>query len=534
MAMEETAAAAAPAPAATVEAIVAKDAKVLDGEKERATERAEGEKSVENGGMEIAWAENGEKEVANAGEPVADVHVAEEVLSAKVESIPSFKAESNFISDLKEPERKALHDLKQRIDAAVKSNEFVLPTVEVRVEKVVKTEIVVPVPEPVAEMKAVDATESKPAEQTSSPLPSEGVVKKDVLLPAAAPSTETTALKESPAPETPVTEETPATEKTIYPREGSLTETVTTPTSTAVAEPDAAVKETIPAPEAAVASSGAASANESVPVVEADVAKATVAEAPAAIESTEAQEETVKEVPACPVAAPATSVEPVPATETNEAVVATVEVAKEAVIELKDDAPAEDISLWGVPLSGSKCDERTDVILLKFLRARDFKVNDAFSMLRNTIWWRKTFKADTILEEDLGSELDSYFYMHGIDKQGHPVCYNVYGAFQDKERYQQTFGDAAKIDRFLRWRIQVVEKGIQQLSFKPDGPSSILQITDLKGVPVFKKELRSVTSHILNILQDNYPELVEKNVSFVETFESTMSLLRGSCLFAVL
>ena len=38
--------------------------------------------------------------------------------------------------------------------------------------------------------------------------------------------------------------------------------------------------------------------------------------------------------------------------------------------------------VWGIPLLG---DEMSDVILLKFLQARDFKVKDALSMLRNTV-----------------------------------------------------------------------------------------------------------------------------------------------------
>ncbi|KAF6150941.1 hypothetical protein GIB67_026862 [Kingdonia uniflora] len=35
------------------------------------------------------------------------------------------------------------------------------------------------------------------------------------------------------------------------------------------------------------------------------------------------------------------------------------------------------ISLWGVPLLPSKGHEGTDIILMKFLRAKDYKVNEA-------------------------------------------------------------------------------------------------------------------------------------------------------------
>ncbi|XP_043702567.1 patellin-1-like [Telopea speciosissima] len=61
--------------------------------------------------------------------------------------------------------------------------------------------------------------------------------------------------------------------------------------------------------------------------------------------------------------------------------------------------PPEEVSIWGIPLLA---DERSDVILLKFLRARYFKVKDVFTMIKNTVAWRKEFGIETLLEEDLG------------------------------------------------------------------------------------------------------------------------------------
>ncbi|KAL4566256.1 hypothetical protein LXL04_030369 [Taraxacum kok-saghyz] len=166
----------------------------------------------------------------------------------------------------------------------------------------------------------------------------------------------------------------------------------------------------------------------------------------------------------------------------------------------------EEVSIWGIPLLA---DERSDVILLKFLRARDFKVKDAFTMLKNVVAWRKEFGIESLLEEDLGTEQEKVVYMHGVDKEGHPVCYNAYGEYQNKELYQQTFSDEEKRQKFLRWRIQFLEKSIRKLDFSPDGISTIVQVSDLKYSPApFKKELRQV----LQLLQDNYPEFVAKQV----------------------
>ncbi|KAL8089054.1 hypothetical protein AgCh_038715 [Apium graveolens] len=173
----------------------------------------------------------------------------------------------------------------------------------------------------------------------------------------------------------------------------------------------------------------------------------------------------------------------------------------------------KDISLWGVPLLPSKADEGTDVVLLKFLRARDFKVKEAFEMLKKTLEWRKEWKIDSILNEDLGTDLSSAAYMSGVDREGHPICYNIFGVLDDEELYQKTLGSEEKRDAFLRWRFQLMERGIQKLELKPSGVTSLLQITDLKNSPgPAKKEVRLAIKQALGLLQDNYPEFVARNI----------------------
>ncbi|XWS60013.1 hypothetical protein CRYUN_Cryun08bG0171900 [Craigia yunnanensis] len=188
---------------------------------------------------------------------------------------------------------------------------------------------------------------------------------------------------------------------------------------------------------------------------------------------------------------------------------------KKALQDLKDKlvasyGPDGECTVWGMPLLGG--DEKADVILLKFLRARDFRVSDSFHMLEKCLAWRKEFKADNVAEEDLGfKELEGgVAYMHGYDREGHPVCYNAYGVFKDKDMYERIFGDEEKLKKFLRWRVQVLERGINLLHFKPGGINSIIQVTDLKDMP--KRELRVASNQILSLFQDNYPEMVARKI----------------------
>ncbi|CAL4892932.1 unnamed protein product [Urochloa decumbens] len=187
------------------------------------------------------------------------------------------------------------------------------------------------------------------------------------------------------------------------------------------------------------------------------------------------------------------------------------------------------ISIWGVPLNPSPAaataadgtttttppaaaDERADVVLLKFLRARDFRVRDAHAMVLRCAAWRGEFGADAVLDEDLGfKDLEGVVaYMHGWDREGHPVCYNAYGVFKDRGMYERVFGDGDRLARFLRWRVQVMERGVRALSLRPGGVNAIIQVTDLKDMP--KRELRAASNQILSLFQDNYPEMVARKV----------------------
>ncbi|KAH7667500.1 Phosphatidylinositol transfer protein SEC14 and related proteins protein [Dioscorea alata] len=171
------------------------------------------------------------------------------------------------------------------------------------------------------------------------------------------------------------------------------------------------------------------------------------------------------------------------------------------------------LSIFNIPLLPFS--DRSDVILLKFLRARDFNPSLAHSMLLRCSSWRSSFNADTLAtasSDELGfKDLESLVaFMHGHDRSGHPVCYNAYGLFKDKLIYDRVFGDADKLARFLRWRVAVMERGVRLLDLRPGGINSIIQVTDLKDMP--KRELRVASNQILSLFQDNYPEMVARKI----------------------
>ncbi|XP_049381326.1 patellin-5-like [Solanum stenotomum] len=152
----------------------------------------------------------------------------------------------------------------------------------------------------------------------------------------------------------------------------------------------------------------------------------------------------------------------------------------------------EKVTIWGIPLLK---DNRTDVVLLKFLKARDFQVDEAFDMLRKTIVWRKEFNVDKLVMMS-ENDVENVMLIHGKDKEGSLVFYcNM--MFIDKEN-------------LLRCWIQLLEKSIRKLDFSPVGNTTLLQVIDVKNFSGCGfNELRIATTQTL---QDNYPQLVTKQV----------------------
>lgn len=446
---QETAAAAAVAEVAVTEAESKAEDKAVEVE-EKVDEAA------------AAAAKEEEEEEKKMEEAVAEAGADE---AAVIEgSTASFKEESNLVADLADPEQKALAQLKDLVAAALASGEFDLP----------------PPPPPPAPAAEEPAKTDEPAkeEAAKSDVAAEGeATKAEVAAEGEMPKAEVAAESsepkaEAPAPEEPKTE-APAQEEPKA-EEPAKEEPKTEAPAAAVAvveEPkaEAPVVAAAEEPKAEVAAEEVKPEEKTVVVSEEEGTKAV-----------EAIEETAVPAASEPEAAPAAE-------------------------------PKEEL-IWGVPLVGG--DERTDTVLLKFLRAREFKVKEAMAMLKAAVLWRKSFGIDALLGADLGvPELENVVFYRGADREGHPVCYNVYSEFQDKDLYEKAFGDDEKRERFLKWRIQLLERGIrEQLDFSPSGICSMVQVTDLKNSPPMLGKHRAVTRQALALLQDNYPEFIAKKV----------------------
>lgn len=81
-------------------------------------------------------------------------------------------------------------------------------------------------------------------------------------------------------------------------------------------------------------------------------------------------------------------------------------------------------------------------------------------MLVATLRWRLEFKIDELVHETFDPAVfNGLAHITGKDRGGRPVTYNVYGANKD---LKAVFGD---VQRFVRWRVQFMEKSIRELDF---------------------------------------------------------------------
>lgn len=134
-------------------------------------------------------------------------------------------------------------------------------------------------------------------------------------------------------------------------------------------------------------------------------------------------------------------------------------------------------------------------------------------MLQKTLIWRKSQKIDSILSDEKdysNTDLDEACYIDGRDCEGHPVCYNILGVLANAGLFETEEGR----ESLVRWRVRMMEKGIGMLDFEPGQVVSLTQVVDLKDAPrPGKKGVRSVLKRVVDVLQDNYPEMVARTVS---------------------
>ncbi|KAG8180408.1 hypothetical protein JTE90_022757 [Oedothorax gibbosus] len=151
----------------------------------------------------------------------------------------------------------------------------------------------------------------------------------------------------------------------------------------------------------------------------------------------------------------------------------------------------------------------------RFLKARDYNLNNAEHMLRNHLAWRKEFKLDAIKDYVSKEVLVKYFpgsYI-GNDKEGCPVTFIHLGNLDPKGIRR-----AAKfIPDIVMHVIKVIEKDAEIMKDQAKKLGKPLTggfyIVDLKNFPFSVATDKKTLEHAIylsKMYQDNYPESLKE------------------------
>ncbi|KAM9960386.1 hypothetical protein ACTFIW_009525 [Dictyostelium discoideum] len=165
------------------------------------------------------------------------------------------------------------------------------------------------------------------------------------------------------------------------------------------------------------------------------------------------------------------------------------------------------LKIWNIDLENDS--KERDIILLKFLRAREFKIENSKQMLIDSLIWRKQ---NQVNDEKIVNEVFPEYYKNigtifKTDKEGRPVMINHYHAINP----DVIFKDG--VDQFVRWKVQQMEIAIRDTLIPSQWEiEDLIVIHDYKDCSFFRMDprIKQASNQTIQTLQNNYPEFLAR------------------------
>ncbi|TIC55702.1 WD40 repeat-like protein [Wallemia mellicola] len=153
--------------------------------------------------------------------------------------------------------------------------------------------------------------------------------------------------------------------------------------------------------------------------------------------------------------------------------------------------------------------------LVRFLQARKWDIDASEKMFRNYLQWRKDFNIDELSEsfeltKDEKAALDQYYpqFFHKTDKLGRPLYYQQFNKLDASALFEKITPERFTLNQVIS-NERLVKDTFRACS-KARGlhVSQTVNIMDVKGIAYYQFwKIRGRFQSIIQILQDNYPEL---------------------------
>lgn len=156
-----------------------------------------------------------------------------------------------------------------------------------------------------------------------------------------------------------------------------------------------------------------------------------------------------------------------------------------------------------------------DYYLSRWLRAKNYNLTEAVTMLRTSLQWRNQIKADTLIDEyDPPEVLLKYFPggLIGHDKEGCPIWIIPFGNMDIKGLFY-----SVKKSEFIKYIVKLMESSEQEMRDQSermgkvvDTHSIIFDLENLTMKQVAWKPAIDMITHLVKLFEDNYPERLKK------------------------
>eukprot|EP01095_Lingulamoeba_sp_RSL-Kostka_P014736 TRINITY_DN6554_c0_g4_i1.p1 TRINITY_DN6554_c0_g4~~TRINITY_DN6554_c0_g4_i1.p1 ORF type:complete len:286 (-),score=77.55 TRINITY_DN6554_c0_g4_i1:68-925(-) len=144
--------------------------------------------------------------------------------------------------------------------------------------------------------------------------------------------------------------------------------------------------------------------------------------------------------------------------------------------------------------------------LHRYLRARDWVIDDSFEMLKNTLIWRNEYKPESITLEEIEEEANSgkMYVSEFVDKEGRPIILMLPGKDNTTERAQKVKYLVFVMEEAIFKMKKLNEENIERE--KPIEKVCLMVDYTNCGLGMAGVNNTKISLECLNVLQDHYPE----------------------------
>lgn len=160
-------------------------------------------------------------------------------------------------------------------------------------------------------------------------------------------------------------------------------------------------------------------------------------------------------------------------------------------------------------LPGEHYDESiAHALVYKYCKAYKFQYDEIASNLCSTLNWRREFDPlSAAFSERHDETLNNVGLLTKYDDEQpnrKVVTWNLYG---ELSKQKQVFAD---VNKFLRYRVGLMERSIGLLDFKDETNDYVAQVHDYDGVSMWRMDpdIKKCTKQVIAVFQKHYPEML--------------------------